>query len=409
MEWGRLESRRPRCAGSNARLGEHGIAVRPSIARITLEDGSSGFGSCWASREASERLIGRPVSELFAPSEGVPQRWRAFDFPLWDLAARRADVPVYALAAEARVRGSGFGVRYQENGEPKPGVGSHPLTPAAARASPGSRVGRPQHLHPLTVPCYDTSLYFDDLHLGSTEEAAECIAGEAREGFERGHRAFKMKVGRGARHLPLEEGTQRDIAMVRAVREAVGPDSALMMDANNGYNLNLAKRVLAETAEYRIFWLEEPFHEDPVLYRDLKEWMERESIPTLIADGEGDASPHLLEWARDGLVDVVQYDIFGYGFTRWMETGQQLDAWGVRTAPHHYGGHLGNYAACHLAPAIRRFTFVEWDHCDSEWLDCSGYTLEEGRVQVPDTPGFGLALDESAFQQAVQNSGYRVP
>ena len=57
-------------------------------------------------------------------------------------------------------------------------------------------------------------LYFDDLHLESTGAAAECIAGEAREGYARGHRAFKIKVGRGARHMPLETGTERDIAVV---------------------------------------------------------------------------------------------------------------------------------------------------------------------------------------------------
>ena len=78
----------------------------------------------------------------------------------------------------------------------------------------------------LRVPCYDTSLYFDDLHLADEAEAAALIAAEAREGYERGHRAFKIKVGRGARHLPLEEGTRRDIAVIRAVREAL-PASGL--------------------------------------------------------------------------------------------------------------------------------------------------------------------------------------
>ena len=367
VEWGRLEGKRPRHAGSNARLGEHGIAVRPSIARVTLEDGSSGFGACGAAPDTASALLGVPFDHLYSPESGVLDPFARFDYPLWDLAGQRSGQPVYALAAAV-------------NGK--------------------------EAVAPYTAPCYDTSLYFDDLHLDSEEDAARLIADEAREGYERGHRAFKIKVGRGARHLPVEAGTRRDIRIIRAVRESVGPEPPLMIDANNGYTLNLAKRVLEETADCGIFWLEEAFHEDLVLYRDLKEWMDEKGIPTLIADGEGEASSRLMEWAREGLVNVLQYDIFGHGFTRWLRTGRQLDEWGVRTAPHHYGGHYGNYAACHLAGAIENFTYVEWDEAETSGLDASGYALHEGRVAVPDAPGFGLALDEERFLHAVRNGGF---
>ena len=43
-----------------------------------------------------------------------------------------------------------------------------------------------------------------------------------------------------------------------------------MLDANNGYNLNLTKRVLQETADADVYWLEEPFHEDPELFLEPK-------------------------------------------------------------------------------------------------------------------------------------------
>jgi L-alanine-DL-glutamate epimerase-like enolase superfamily enzyme len=260
----------------------------------------------------------------------------------------------------------------------------------------------------LTAPCYDTSLYFDDLHLADERAAAELLASEAREGYARGHRAFKLKVGRGARHLPLEEGTRRDIAIVRAVREAVGPEPPLMIDANNGYNLNLAKRVLAETADCGILWLEEAFHEDNVLYRDLRDWLGAQGLATLIADGEGQADPRLVAWAREGLVDVIQYDIFGYGLTRWLALGRALDEAGVRSAPHHYGGHYGNYAACHLASALRRFTYVEWDEATTPGLDAAGYAIGDGRVTVPALPGFGLTLDEARFAHAVAHGGMKI-
>jgi L-rhamnonate dehydratase len=369
IEWAVLEGQRPRTAGSNARLGAHGIGVRVPILRITTDDGTSGFGACRASSDQLATLLGMAVDDLFAPDQGVRAPWLAYEYPIWDLIGQRAGLPVYALAA----------------------------------AIAGATV-----LEPFHAPCYDTSLYFDDLHLASDQAAAELIAAEARDGYARGHRAFKIKVGRGARHMPLEAGTQRDIAIVRAVRAALGPEPPIMLDANNGYNLNLAKRVLAETADCGIFWLEEAFHEDDILYQDLRTWLAEAGLHTLIADGEGQADPRLVAWARAGLVDVVQYDIFSYGMTRWLALGRELDAAGARSAPHHYGGHYGNYAACHLAGAIQGFTYVEWDEATTPGLDTSGYALQAGQVSVPSSPGFGLVLDEEVFQHAVAQTGIRL-
>jgi L-alanine-DL-glutamate epimerase-like enolase superfamily enzyme len=348
-------------------LGEHGLVVKVPLARLTTEDGATGFGFCWTTPEQAGQLLGAYFGDLFSNEHGVSPLARFFEYPLWDLAGQRSSQPVYALAA----------------------------------ATAGRVVEEPYN-----VPCYDTSLYFDDLHLASETEAAQLIAAEAREGYERGHRAFKIKVGRGARHLPLEEGTRRDIAIVRAVRQAVGRDLPLMLDANNGYNLNLAKRVLLETADCNIFWLEEAFHEDRILYLDLQEWLQGQRLAILIADGEGDASPHLLAWAQEGVVNVIQYDIFSHGFSNWLQTSRQLDDWGVRSAPHHYGRHYGNYVACHLAGAIKNFSFVEWDEATTPGLDASGYVIREGRVFVPQAPGFGLKLDDTAFRQAIKREGF---
>jgi len=369
IEWACLEGTRPRLAGSNARLNAHGDRIRVPLARLTTEDGRSGFGACHADQTQAQSLLGTGFDEAWLPESGTAAALRAFDYPLWDLAGQRAGKPVYVLAAEL-------------NGLPFPEI--------------------------VRAPCYDTSLYFDELHLETDSEAATLMVAEAQEGWERGHRAFKIKVGRGARHMEVEAGTRRDIAIVRAVREALGTEVILLLDANNGYNLNLTKRVLHETADCNIFWMEEPFHEDDVLLRDLKAWMTERAISTLVAEGEGWACPALLDWAQAGLVDVVQYDIFGHGFTRWLHLGKQLDGWGVRSAPHHYGRHYGNYAACHLAAAIEGFAYVEWDECDTPGLDGSAYTIQEGRVRVPAKPGFGLSLDEEAFRAAVRCNGFEL-
>jgi len=367
IEWGTLEGQRPRKAGSNARLGDHGPTVQVPLARITTDDGSAGFGICRPSENQAAKLLGRRFDEVFSVTHGVADEALVFDYPLWDMAARRRGKPVYALAA----------------------------------ANAGHVVNEP-----LRIPCYDTSLYIDDLHLSNDDEGAALIAEEALAGVALGHRAFKIKVGRGARHMPVEEGTRRDIAVIKAVRAAVGPDARIMIDANNGYTLNLAKRVLRETAECKLFWLEEAFHEDAVLYRDLQAWLKAEGLTTLVADGEGEASTQLLRWAQDGLINVVQYDYWSYGFTRWLALGEQLDLWNVRSAPHHYGTHYGNYASCHLAADIRNFALVEWDEVVTPGLNAPGYSIQNGQVLVPATPGFGLKLEEEPFQKAVAEGGF---
>ena len=181
IEWGILIGQRPRSAGCNARLPVHGPTMRDPIARITTEDGASGFGWSRVTQAQAEALIGKHLNDLISVENGVNDTGRPIEFPLWDLLGQRTGKPVYALAAEH------YGMSI----------------PTEQRA-----------------PCYDTTLYFDDLHLESHDEAAALIAGEARQGWERGHRAFKLKVGRGALHMPLEAGNARDIAIIREIDEA---------------------------------------------------------------------------------------------------------------------------------------------------------------------------------------------
>jgi L-rhamnonate dehydratase len=366
VEWARLEGQRPRAAGCNARLGVHGLATRTPMVRITTDDGITGFGACFADPVNLSHLLDVNTATLFSPSRGVSDEWLAFEYPIWDLIGKLQNLPVYALAAQVM-------------GQPPP-----------------TR---------LRTSCYDTSLYIDDLHLSTDEAAAQFMVEEARAGMSRGHTAFKLKVGRGARHMPLEAGTRRDIQIILAVREAIGSQATLMLDANNGYNLNLAKRVLEETALCKIHWLEEAFHEDQVLYEDLANWLRAHDLHTLIADGEGEASTHLLDWAAQGLINVVQYDIFGHGFTRWLHTGKYLDSIGAQSAPHHYGWHYGNYVACHLAAAIQHFASVEWDESHTPGIDGSMYSIQSGQVNVPDLPGFGVLLVEDEFQRMVALNG----
>lgn len=368
VEWGVLPGRRPRAGGGNARLLTHGLETESLLMRLQTDDGHVGFGWSNCARDRAGAILGQSLQDVFRAGQGPGSAWWDFEYPLWDLVGCMSGQPVHQILRDWHGTGTDA---------------------------------------PVSVPCYDTTLLIDDLEVTDDGEAVALLRSEARFGFERGHRNFKIKVGRGARHFPLEQGTARDIAIIQGVRDEVGPDCRLMIDANNGYNLNLAKRVLSETADAGVFWLEEAFHEDPVLYEDLQHWKAREGLSVYIADGEGGASPHLMDWARAGLVDVVQYDIFAHGFTQWLTTGRTLDAWGVISSPHHYGRVLGNYVSGHLAPAVKHFGFIEWDHSDTPGLHAP-YAVRQGEVELPSAPGFGLTLDDALFRQAVADGGYRL-
>lgn len=364
IEWGRLTGERPRKAGCNSRLGEHGLHVRPAFARITTSHGVCGIGTSSISREKAESIVGFKLSDAFDSENGVKDDYQFMEYPLWDLVGQLEQKPVYELLSG-------------ESGD-------------------------------FRAPCYDTSLYIDDLHIDDNAEAADLIASEALEGKARGHNAYKIKVGRGAMHMPLEKGTQRDIDVIRAVRDAVGADATILIDANNGYNLNITKQVLGGAADANVYWMEEAFHEDARVYSLLREWLDAEGIKTKIADGEGGASPNLINWAKEGIIDIVQYDIFHPGFTRWLELGPELDAVNVGTAPHHYGGYYGNFVTGYLAARIEKFEFVEWDHADTPGIDDSSYSVSNGYVNIPNLPGFGLRIEEEPYKKAVEENGFIV-
>jgi L-rhamnonate dehydratase len=368
IEWAGLPGERPREAGRNARLGVHGKNPLARVARITIA-GMTGFGWSRITEELAKELVGASVRELFTESGGVVPQFRAIEYPLIDWLGKLNGMPVYQM-----LQGS-------------------------------SNTSKPEL---IKVPCYDSTLYFDDFHLQDHSEAVHFMQKQAQEGMDAGQRNFKIKVGRGGRWMPHKEGLERDIALIKAIRETMGPAGKLMIDANNGYNLNITKEVLAATADCKLYWLEEAFHEDIVLYQDLKEWMAKEKLEVLIADGEGLAAPLLMDWAEAGVVDVVQYDIMHPGFSAWLELGKKLDAWGTKSAPHSYGNIFGNYYNGHLSKYIEGFQFVECDPAHVEGLDASGYLIEDGFVTLSQAPGFGLNLDDQYFAKHRAESGWLV-
>ena len=368
IAWAELPYTRPRIAGCNARLGVHGQGGKVPVMRIKI-GGAYGFGWCHTlDKSSAQRLCGFPVSALFDNEGMLREEFYGIDFALLDWLGQVTGKPVYQLVA---------------NHESK--VAS-----------------------PYKVPCYDTTIYFDELDIQDDAEAVEFICKEVDFGLRSGHQNFKVKIGRAGMWMAIEQGMKRDVDIVLAIRKRIGPDGKLMVDANNGYNLNLTKQFLKATESAKLHWLEEPFHEDDQLYVRLKQWMKEEGISTMIADGEGWACAAIEEWAKKGLINVLQYDLRGYGFFKWMKLGAEMDRFGVLSAPHNYGGFYGNYAQLHFAASIDGFAFAEWDQADAEGIDTSAYSISNGTVLVPDKAGFGLELDGNVFETFVKKGGWKI-
>jgi L-alanine-DL-glutamate epimerase-like enolase superfamily enzyme len=202
------------------------------------------------------------------------------------------------------------------------------------------------------------------------------------------------------------EGMDRDVAVMEAVREALGPECTLLADANNGYTFNGAREFLVRTAEAHVGWLEEPFSEDRVLLAALHEWVAHEGLDVLLADCESATTAEAYELASSGVLDVVQCDVLQAGFTGRLRLGRALDAVGVVSAPHHFGLYLGNYVPGHLASVVKNLRFIEWDEALVSGVTLPGYHFSAGRLRVSGDPGFGIELDEELFAQAVKASGF---
>lgn len=367
VEWAVLEGQRPWSLGKNARLPAHGSKISVPVCRLTTSEGTSGFGPDRPGIELAYEALGLPVSRLFSDESGTDPGWRAMDYALWDMAGKRMGLPVHELLTKRR---------------------------PAAEATPSM----------AAVPCYDTSLYFEDLD--GELNGPEVIAERTRASYEQGHRAFKVKVGRGGRWMDPDEGLERDIAVVQTVRQTIGAEGILFADANNGFTFNGTREFLQQTSGAKLEWLEEPFNEDPVLLRALREWIMKNELGVALADCEGASPEDALRLASAGLLDIVQCDILRTSFTGWLWLGAELDRLGVHSAPHHFGAFFGNFVTGHLAAAVEGLRYVEWDEAHVPGLSTTGYGFSEGKLRLSDLPGFGIELDDDRYAREVKANGF---
>jgi len=254
-----------------------------------------------------------------------------------------------------------------------------------------------------TIDAYDTTIWHQDMI--TPENAAKQEGEDAAASYADGYRQFKIKVGRGGRWMLPKEGMQRDVEVVLAVREAVGPDCNIMVDANFGYDghMDLLEDFVRETLPANLFWLEEMVTADVVSYRQLRSMRDRLGCQSMLVCGEVDftpISPVFADLMKERLIDGFQPDTVTIGFSTIQAIGGQLESAGVQVIPHNFNnGNFGTRANIILGAASSGSVELEDERYLPNVYKTDGFVFQNGAYEVVDAPGLGLEVDEDVFQR----------
>jgi L-lyxonate dehydratase len=233
------------------------------------------------------------------------------------------------------------------------------------------------------LPVYASRLYsqpLDDLYA------------EAKAYAEQGFSAVKVRFGWGPKDGL--DGINRNLALVRTTREAVGESVDIMADAYMGWNLEYTKRMLRLLAPFNMRWLEEP-----VIADDLNVYAELRAMNlTAIAGGEHEYTLSGFRQALDlKAYDIVQFDVNRVGgITAAKKIADLCEANDVLVIPH--AGQMHNYhvsMSSYAAPISEYFPEVPVEVGNELfWYVFDGEPVAKGGfVDLDDSkPGFGLTL-----------------
>ena len=204
-----------------------------------------------------------------------------------------------------------------------------------------------------------------------------------------GHRAFKLKVG-------FEMG--RDLANLRAMREALGPQALITCDANQAWSLADAQRFEREARGLDLNWLEEPIRVDA----PAADWLvlAREStIP--LAGGENLQGLQFDDAIALGALQVIQPDVTKWGgITGNLRVARAAVAAGRRYCPHFFSGGLALLSSLHVLAAAGGQGLLEFDahpNPNREAIVGDLLPLRDGAVPVPSAPGLGAEPELAAL------------
>jgi len=314
------------------------MAIRDLLEPVLMGRDADDPVSAWEAMYQAALLLGRRGAALRAIS--------AVDIALWDLAAKRAGLPLSVLLGGGRA----------------------------------------------PVPVYASGGYYKP----GASSWADAVTLEIEGNLSQGYKDHKIKVG----GLSVADDAQRVAAAVRAM----GGTGRLALDANNAYRdvaeATRALRTFERAAgDIGLWWFEEPLSpDDPAGHAELRRRSE-----TPIATGEIAASRHdFRDLIIQRAVDVLQPDVGVLGgVTEYMRVIRAAEVFGVAVAPHwHANLHVHLAAASTTCLAVEHFDLAK-DIYNFEALVTpeSRLRVADGLAEIPDRPGHGVSLDETAMRR----------
>lgn len=345
------------------------IGRQSTLVKLTLEDGTQGFGEAW----------------------GMPAVNRAYE-PFLASYVVGADVfDIEHVFGRILARHYHFGVQNQMM------TAISGIDIAAKDAAgkvlelPVSRLIGGRRLD--SVPIYASGGYL-------TETPEQDFAPQIEAMAAAGYPAVKIKIGLSP---------DSDEARVAAAREILGPDVEILVDINSNYTLDVARESVARLEPYRIGWVEEPLA--PTDFAGLARLNAMTSVP--VATGEALYGVFDFKRLTDAAgADVLQPDLtLCGGFWQGRKISELAHANHVRLSPHVWGGAVGLAAALHYIASLPVYphsdnvpepVLLEYDLGDNplrSGLLKEPLVADGGRVRVPEGPGLGIEIDFDAVER----------
>ncbi|NYD54400.1 enolase C-terminal domain-like protein [Microbacterium pseudoresistens] len=221
----------------------------------------------------------------------------------------------------------------------------------------------------------------------------EQIKDGAQRAYERGYRAFKFSTAVASEPVRDAEITRLIVTMAETIREAVGPDSAIMLDGHGRYDRHLAVQIARGLADVDLLFFEEPVQ--PHRVDDMAAVAGQAPMP--IAAGERlTTKEEVLPYLTASALAVVQPDLAHcHGFAEARDIAALADAFGSWAAPHAPMSPLVAVASLHLDATLPNFLIQERLLLD-DWRDrviLPPLEVSDGYIDVPSGPGWGIELD----------------
>ncbi|HLJ32785.1 MAG TPA: mandelate racemase/muconate lactonizing enzyme family protein [Ktedonobacteraceae bacterium] len=223
----------------------------------------------------------------------------------------------------------------------------------------------------------------------------------AQKVIAKGYRALKFDpFGTGYYELERAE-KNRAIALVEAVRDAIGPETELLVEMHGRFNPATAIEIAHELEPFHPSWIEEPV--PPENIAALKKVTDKVRIP--VATGERMHTPYdfrpLFEMQA---ADIIQPDITHFGgLLSAKKLAATAEVYYMLVAPHNVGGPISTATALHFAASTPNFKIQEhFNDFSDEWVKTSAPgnpEVVDGYFALPQGPGLGVRLNEEIIHE----------